>query len=89
MLRCKQVSDALAKGKYYDLPLRERIGLKTHVFLCVFCGRFNRFIMGMQDMTRSYLKHEQEDAPTADLCLTHEAKSRICETVQRAKTSDS
>jgi hypothetical protein len=89
MLRCKQVSDALAKGKYYDLPLRERIGLKTHVFLCVFCGRFNRFIMGMQDMTRNYLKHEQDDMPASDMCLTDEARHRMCETVKQAHSSDS
>jgi len=82
MLRCKQVSDALANGKYYKLPLRQRIGLKTHVFLCVFCGRFNRFIMSMQDLTRSYLNHEQSDAPPADMRLSEQARHRICERVK-------
>lgn len=77
MLRCKQVSDALANGKYYKLPLRQRLGLRLHVALCVFCGPFNRFIMSMQDTTRGYLEHEQADAPEGEMCLTPEARQRI------------
>ena len=87
MLRCKQVSAALASDKYWELPLRKRIGLRLHVFLCIFCGPFNRFIMLMQDHTRHYLKHEQEDRPAADMCLPEDAKQRILEKMKQEESS--
>ncbi len=79
MLRCKQVSDALASGKYWELPRRKRIGLRMHVALCVVCGPFNRFIMLMQDMTDHYVKHEQNDPPPPDMKLSEEARKKIRE----------
>lgn len=79
MLRCKQVSAALASSKYWELPLRKRIGLRLHVALCIFCGPFNRFIMLMQDATRHYLQHEQNDPPPPDMKLSDDARKRICD----------
>lgn len=83
MLRCKQVSEALASDNYWELPLRKRIGLRLHVFFCVVCGPFNRFIMLMQDAKRHYLKHEQEDPPPPHLCLSCDAKKRLVESLNR------
>lgn len=83
MLRCKQVSDALASGKYWALPRHKRIGLHVHVALCLICGPFNRFVMLMQDATRFYKKHEQEDPPPADFCLSEEKKRRMVEAMQK------
>lgn len=77
MLRCKQVSKALADGNYWDLPLRQRLGLRLHVVCCLVCGPFNRFIMLMQDTTRHYLQHEQTDPPPADLSLSSEMKKEM------------
>ena len=82
MLRCKQVSDALSNGKYWDLPLRQRIGLKMHVCLCFVCGPFNRFIMLMQDTTRHYLAHEQSDAPPSSMSLSDDAKKRMASSLK-------
>lgn len=77
MLRCKQVSNALASHKYWELPLRKRIGLRLHVVLCIFCGPFNRFLMLWQDATKHYLKHEQNDPPPANMKLSDDARKRI------------
>jgi len=85
MLRCKQVSAALASRKYWDLPLRKRIGLRLHVALCIFCGPFNRFIMLMQDATRQYLQHEQDDPPPPDMKLSDDARKRIFEALNQKK----
>lgn len=82
MLRCKQVSAALASANYWELPLRKRIGLRLHVMLCVFCGPFNRFIMLFQDTTRNYLQHEQEDPPPPDMQLPGEAKKRMIDSLK-------
>ncbi len=82
MLRCKQVSEALASVNYWELPLRKRIGLRLHVFFCMVCGPFNRFIMQMQDTTRHYLSHEQSDTPSPDMCLPKEARQRIVDRIK-------
>ena len=63
MLRCKHVADALAQHHYWDLPWAKRAGLKAHVYLCVFCGRFHRQVMVMQDAARIFRKHEEQDPP--------------------------
>lgn len=88
MLRCKQVSDALSKVNYWELPLRQRIGLKMHVFCCVVCGPFNRFIMLMQDATRNYLSHEQSDPPPPGMTLTADAKRKISEALKKEMTDE-
>ncbi len=77
MLRCKHVADALADQHYYRLPLLKRVGLKMHVFLCVFCGGYHRSVMHMQDGVRHYLEHEQNDPVEPRLKLSDEARRRI------------
>ncbi len=86
MLRCKQVSDALAKTNYWDLPLRQRIGLHMHVFFCLVCGPFNRFIMLMQDTTRHYLSHEKSDPPPPGMTLSDDAKQRMAAALKQEST---
>ena len=85
MLRCKQVSDALASAPYWQLPWRKRVGLRLHVGLCLVCGPFNRFIMLMQDATRQYLRHEQSDPPPKGMRLSSEARERIAKAVREER----
>ena len=61
MFTCKQVSNALSKEDYENLPPRQRFFLRLHVKLCIFCGKFNRQVMDTQDMCRCY-KHKQHEA---------------------------
>lgn len=62
MFTCKQVSNALSKEDYENLPLVKRFFLKLHVKLCLICGKFNRQVMESQDMCRCYREHEEEIA---------------------------
>lgn len=75
MLRCKQVSDALATSRYWELPLRKRIGMRMHVMFCFVCGRYNKNIMVLQDAARGYLAHREEPAPGDS--LSGERRARI------------
>ncbi len=59
MWRCKHVADALAKYHYWDLPWAKRLGLKTHVHLCLVCGRFHRQVL--VDVLRQE-RHPRRDA---------------------------
>ena len=58
MFTCKQVSNALSKEDYEQMPLLRRFILRLHVQLCVFCGIYNRQVMDSQDMCRCYKEHE-------------------------------
>ena len=58
MLTCKQVSNALSKEDYRNMPPMRRFFLRLHVKLCVFCGKYNRQVMDSQDMCRCYKEHE-------------------------------
>ena len=79
MLRCKHVADALAQHHYWDLPWAKRIGLKTHVALCVFCGRFHRQVMIMQDAARLFRLHEENAPPPP---MPAEARERLRKAIQ-------
>jgi hypothetical protein len=78
MLRCKHVAKALADSYYKDLPWYRRIGLKSHVALCVFCGKYHRNVLTLQDAVQTYLRHEESNEKHRDsLCMSEEANARI------------
>lgn len=58
MFTCKQVSNALSKEEYAQMPPMRRFFLRLHVKLCVVCGKFNRQVMDSQQMCRCYREHE-------------------------------
>ena len=81
MWRCKHVSEALFHHRYWDLPPLRRLGLRLHVVLCVFCGRFQRQVMAMQDMARRFRQLEESDQVEEDVKLSNEARERLRQTL--------
>ena len=67
MITCKQVSNALSKENYKDMPFVRRLFLRLHVSLCLFCGKFNKQVMESQHMCSCYKEHE-------DTLATHRPK---------------
>lgn len=63
MITCKQVSKALSKEDYKDMPFVRRIFLRLHVSLCLFCGKYNKQVIESQNMCSCY--KENEDAHAA------------------------
>ena len=63
MITCKQVSKALSKEDYKDMPFVRRIFLRLHVSLCLFCGKYNKQVIESQNMCSCY--KENEDALAA------------------------
>ncbi len=82
MLTCKQVSKALSKEDYTKLPFWRKFFLKLHVSVCVFCGKYNRQVIVMQDTCRCYKDHEEELAVRRD-GLDEEHKQKLREALQR------
>ena len=58
---CRQVAKALLNRRFHDLPLRSRIGLLTHVFLCPMCGSYHRKVVDLQEAVRKYVENEEAD----------------------------
>mgnify|MGYP001200604518 CR=1 FL=1 len=58
MITCKQVSNALSKEDYKDMPFVRRILLRLHVSLCLFCGKFNKQVIESQNMCSCYKENE-------------------------------
>ena len=85
MLRCKHVAKALADTYYNDLPWWRRVGLKSHVVLCVFCGKYHRNVMTLQDAVQHYLKHEDKPKEAAqEMSMSDDSKARIQQKLQEA-----
>ena len=59
MITCKQVSNALSKEDYKDMPFIRRILLRLHVSLCIFCGKFNKQVIESQNMCSCYKENEE------------------------------
>ena len=80
MLRCKQVSDALANKNFRDFTWWQKIGAMIHVVLCPLCGKFNRDIITMQETTREFSEKELELKSK----LSDKAKEKINKAIKRS-----
>ena len=58
MITCKQISNALSKKDYNDMPFMRRFFVRLHVSLCLFCGKFNKQVIESQNMCSCYKEHE-------------------------------
>ena len=83
MLRCKDVSKALADHRYWEMPWYKRLGMRMHIGLCVFCGPFQRQIIVLQDAVAKYLQHEETDEPPSEMRLPDDAKQQIKDALQQ------
>ena len=78
MLTCKQVSKALSENRYYELPLKKKLGLFMHIILCPFCGKANKQIVLLQKGIRKFLEREEKEHFT-EIRLKPEERERIRE----------
>lgn len=83
MWRCKNVASALAEKNYELLPWRRRMGLKLHVALCFVCHGYHKQVMIMQDVTRKFHEHEENDDLAPETELGDDAKQRIKEVLKK------
>ncbi|MBN2683993.1 MAG: hypothetical protein JXR40_01825 [Pontiellaceae bacterium] len=77
MIACKQVANALAKHRYYELPWWRRIPMFVHIKLCVVCGKHHRQVVTMQKGVHDYLEHEEKGETALCMHLSDEAKKRM------------
>lgn len=89
MLTCKQVSNALAEGRYWELPWHRRVGLRMHVAFCAVCHRYNGQVMRMQELAAAFGRREESGEAPPPAGLSDDAKRRLREAIARKGQGDS
>jgi hypothetical protein len=75
MLTCKDASRLISEGQERQLRLRERWGLRLHLWICANCRRFERQIHLLRRALRMLARRVETDAQGPD--LSPEARERI------------
>jgi hypothetical protein len=75
MLTCKDASRLVSEGQERSLHLRERWGLRLHLWICVNCRRFERQVRLLRRALRRLARHVQTGTQGPD--LSPEARERI------------
>jgi hypothetical protein len=83
MLTCKDASHLLSERQERPLGLRERWGLRLHLWMCVSCRRFERQIDLMRRAMRMLRRRAEADAAAGGAKLPSDVRERI----RRALTS--
>jgi predicted anti-sigma-YlaC factor YlaD len=75
MLTCKDASHLMSESQERPLNLRERWGLRLHLWMCVSCRRFDQQLALLRQAIRSLRRRAEAEAQDAK--LTPEAQDRI------------
>ena len=75
MLTCKDASHLISERQERPLGIRERWGLRLHLWLCVNCRRFERQLALLREALRLLGQRAEADVASAD--LPPEARERI------------
>jgi hypothetical protein len=80
MLSCKDASHLISEGQDRKLGLRERIGLRLHLWMCSSCRLFEKQMGQLRQALRR--GWGQGDLPT-EIPLPSEAQERIRQTLKK------
>lgn len=72
---CQEATRLLSDSMERRLSLRETVLLKTHLFVCDLCQRFDTHIRGLRKLLRAY-------TPAGEQTLSPESKIRLKETLK-------
>lgn len=75
MLTCKDASHLISESQERKLGFRERMGLKFHLLMCVYCRRFDKQIAFVRKALRELGRRAEADTESAE--LSSEARDRI------------
>lgn len=74
-MTCKDASRLISESQERPLGLRERWGLRLHLWMCDACRNFQRQVASMRQALRELGKRAEADASGTD--LSPEARDRI------------
>ena len=82
MLDCKDASQLISQSLDRSLTLRERFALKLHLFICIFCRRFNQQLQTIQVALKNMRLVVENDE---NIQLPAKTKSRIANSIESIK----
>jgi hypothetical protein len=53
MFRCQDVSEKISQSMDMPLPIRQRIAIRVHLFMCRYCSRFHRQLLALRKICRT------------------------------------
>lgn len=77
MLMCRQVAKALKEKRYWELPLRKRIGIRVHIALCGMCGKYHTQVVEFEKGVHRFLEEEEKGHVHQDLHLDRQTSDRL------------
>ena len=74
MLNCKQTSLLVSQSLDRRLTWRERMAVRMHLWICVYC---RRFVQQLTLIRQQMARWQQQAAEQPDIILTQAARERI------------
>ncbi len=74
---CKQMSALLSQSMERRLTLRERVQMRLHLWICIWCVWYLEHLHVLRDTLHQHAAQVNEDDPAADIQLSLEARERI------------
>ena len=71
---CREAARLQSLALDYKLSLRQRLGLRLHLFLCKWCGRYGE---QLRFLRRAAREHPERLADSGPPKLSNEARARI------------
>jgi hypothetical protein len=88
MLTCKDASHLLSQRQERPLGLRERLGLRLHLWMCVSCRRFEQQLALMRQALRALRRRAETEAEAAELAVDARDRIRHALVVERGQLPD-
>ena len=77
MLSCKDVTQLISESMDRSLPLGKRIGVRIHLLMCRFCGRYERQLLLIRETIRRLVAGEETPGGLFLDPLSENARERI------------
>ena len=74
---CKQMAVVMSESMERPLTLRERVLLRMHLWICVWCVWYLEHLRVLRDTLRTRGDAERTDDDAAEIHLSREARERI------------
>lgn len=83
MLSCKEVAQLVSESLDHKLPLRKRIGVRVHLFMCAVCCHYRQQMLALRKVIRLHHQTEESGKSTCEEILPEIAKERIRQALEK------
>ena len=80
---CKELTFWMSESLEQKLSLRQKMVLKLHYLICVWCKRYNEQIHALRDISRSYAAEDSRLSEASSTTLSPEARERLKQALSR------